>query len=130
MNEMITGEKSELLSLLHGGGLTLPQPFVRDIFLFDSFVAGTSHIEGIDELEPHIQTDDRLTFLREPENLHDKMAIAVLNGDGIKIGYVPRKDNPVFARLMDAGKLLFGKVSAKEKKEGWLRIDMRIFLHE
>lgn len=130
MSELIPTGKKDVLSLIHRDGLSLPKPFERDIFLFDSFVAGTSHIEGIEELEPFIQTDDRLTFLREPENPYDKMAIAVLNADGIKIGYVPHRDNAVFSRLMDAGKLLFGKVSAKEKKEGWLRIDMRIFLHE
>lgn len=130
MSELIPSEKKDVLSLIHRDGLSLPKPFERDIFLFDSFVAGTSHIEGIEELEPFIQTDDRLTFLREPENPHDKMAIAVLNADGIKIGYVPHRDNAVFSRLMDAGKFLFGKVTSKEKKERWVKIEMRIFLHE
>lgn len=58
------------------------------------------------------------------------MAIVIKNVDGVKIGYVPRDDNAVFSRLMDAGKLLFGKISSKERKGKWLRIQIRIYLHE
>ncbi len=50
--------------------------------------------------------------------------------DGVKIGYVPRQDNVIFARLMDAGKLLFGKITEKEKKGKWVRISIAVFLHE
>lgn len=49
-----TGGGSGLVGLLHStGGLTIPKPFEREIHLFDSHVAGTTHIEGIEELEPH-----------------------------------------------------------------------------
>ena len=58
------------------------------------------------------------------------MAIAVKNTDGVKIGYVPKADNAVFSRLMDAGKLLFGKLTEKEKRGSWLRIKMEIYLNE
>ena len=53
-----------MVSLLHGkGGLPgIPRPFERDIFLFDTHVAGTSHVEGIGELAPHLNADDRLRF--------------------------------------------------------------------
>jgi len=48
----------------------------------------------------------------------------------VKIGYVPRADNVIFSRLMDAGKLLFGRITAKEMKGRWLRIDIKVYLHE
>ena len=48
----------------------------------------------------------------------------------LKIGYIPQKDNIIFARLMDAGKLLFGKITEKEKKGNWLRIKIQVFMHE
>lgn len=35
---------------------------------------------------------------------------------GAKIGYVPKQDKVILARLRDAGKLLFGRVASKEKK--------------
>lgn len=135
MNEItsIGNEQKGLLSILHGkgGDIGLPEPFEREIFLFDTYVAGTSHIEGMSELEPYINVGDHLTFQREPNNPYDKEAILVKNKDGVKIGYVPQKDNVVFARLMDAGKLLFGKITSKEiKNSSWVKIDMKIYLKE
>ena len=112
---------------MHGqGGLTIPQPFERDIFLFDSSVAGTSFIEGIEELEPHLNAGDRLQFFREPDNPHDKQAIVIKNTDGVKIGYVPQADNLVFSRLMDAGKVLFGEITKKTMRGAWLDIKIKM----
>lgn len=132
MDELNKTGKSRLVSLLHGknGEISIPKPFERDIFLFDTYVAGTSHIEGMEELEPHLQTGDRLDFFREPDNQYDAQAIVIETADGVKIGYVPRQDNVIFARLMDAGKLLFGRISEKEKKGKWVKISIDIFLHE
>lgn len=66
----------------------------------------------------------------EPENLSDAKAIVIKNAEGVKVGYVPREDNVIFSRLMDAGKLLFGKITHKEMKGKWLKIDIKIYLHE
>ena len=87
-------------------------------------------ITGIDELEPHLNVDDKLDFFREPDNQHDKKAIVVKNASGVKIGYVPKADNAVFARLMDAGKFLFGRIASKERQGSWLKIDVKIYLRE
>ncbi len=132
MSDIIKSQSGELVSLLHGKGgqLTIPKPFEKDIFLFDTYVAGTTHIEGIEELAAHLNIDDRLDFFREPDNRYDKKAIMIKTTNGVKIGYVPRADNVVFARLMDAGKLLFGKISHKEVKGTWVKIDIKLFLHE
>ena len=124
-------DNTGLMGLLHGqGGLTIPKPFEHDIFLFDSHIAGTSFIEGIEELEPYLRIDDRLDFFREPDNPHDKKAIVIKNANGVKVGYVPREDNVIFSRLMDAGKLLFGRITKKEMKGKWLKINIKIYLHE
>ncbi len=125
-------EGKGLIGLLHGknGELTLPKPFEKDIFLFDTYIAGTTHIAGIDELEPHLNINDKLDFFREPDNHYDKEAIIIRTLEGVKIGYVPKQDNVVFARLMDAGKLLFGRISRKEKKGTWVRIEIKIYLQE
>ena len=131
-NDIAKSVESGIVSLLHGGNgeISIPKPFERDIFLFDTYVAGTSHIEGIEELEPYLKPDDRLEFFREPGNPYDAQAIVIKTVDGAKIGYVPRQDNVIFARLMDAGKLLFGKITEKEKKGNWIKIYIGIFLHE
>lgn len=132
MGDLVKNNSGELVGLLHGkdGELVVPKPFEKDIFLFDTHVAGTSHIEGIEELEPHLNIDDRLDFFREPDNRYDKEAIAIKTAGGVKIGYVPKQDNVIFARLMDAGKLLFGRISGKEKKGNWVKLDIKVFMHE
>jgi len=73
---------------------------------------------------------DKLDFFREPDNPYDKKAIVIKNADGVKVGYVPRADNVIFSRLMDAGKLLFGRITAKETQGSWLKINIKVFLHE
>lgn len=132
MGNLLKSETGGLMGLLHSnnGELTIPKPFERDIFLFDTYVAGTTHIVGIEELEPHLNIDDRLEFFREPDNQYDKQAIVIKTIDGVKIGYVPKQDNVIFARLMDAGKLIFAKITSKEKKGSWIKIDIKVFLHE
>lgn len=42
----------------------VPKPFEKDIYLFETTVAGTTHVAGIEELEPHIKIGDRLEFFR------------------------------------------------------------------
>lgn len=132
MSDIIKSQGNDLVGLLHGKGgqLTIPKPFEKDIFLFDTYVAGTTHVEGIEELAEHLNIDDRLDFFREPDNPYDKKAIVIKTVNGVKIGYVPKADNVVFSRLMDAGKLLFGKISRKEIKGSWVKIDIKLFLHE
>ena len=132
MDELIKIEDINIVGLFHGkgGNLTIQKPFERDIFLFETYVAGTSYVEGIEELEPHLYIDEKLDFFREPGNSHDKRAIVIKNTDGIKIGYIPKADNEIFSRLMDAGKLLFGRITGKEMRGKWLKIDIKVFLHE
>lgn len=132
MGDLTKTDNGGLMGLIHGGNgnLTIPKPFERDIFLFDTHVAGTTYIEGIEELEPHLNINDRLEFFREPNNPYDDQAIVIRTADNVKIGYVPRYDNIVFARLMDAGKQLFGRIASKETKGTWIKIYIKIYLHE
>lgn len=132
MGELTVKKDSELVELLHKQNqlVELGKPFERDIMLFDTVVAGTSHVEGIQEILKRVQVGDRLEFVREPKNSFDDKAIMVQTVDGKKIGYVPREDNIVFSRLMDAGKLLFGKITSMDSRKNWTRIAMEIYLHE
>jgi len=132
MGDLIKPEDKGVVGLLHGkgGGLAIPKPFERDIYLFDTHVAGTTFVEGIDELEPYLNEDDRLDFFREPENSYDPKAIVIKNADGVKIGYVPKADNAIFSRLMDAGKVIFGRIISKDRQGKWLKIDIKVYLHE
>ena len=125
-NELSKKEK-DLVSLVQGNELgDLIKPMIREIHLFDSFVAGTTHLEDKSVLE-NVNVGDMLSMQRE-DNKFDSNAILILNADKKKLGYVPEKDNVVFARLMDAGKLLKAKVSKIDQKGSFTQISVGIFL--
>lgn len=132
MSDLVKINNGDLIEYLMktGSGLDLPKPFERDVYLFDTYVAGTTHIEGIENIGESLKDGDRLVFYREPENEHDPQAIRIETLGKEKIGYVPHKDNVIFSRLMDAGKVLFAKVIEKEMKGKWLKIKIKIYLHE
>lgn len=132
MSDLVKQDQGELIKYLFGqqSGLVLPQPYERDIFLFDIYVAGTTHIENIEAIGSTLHEGDKLVFYREPDNPHDPQAIRIETIKGEKIGYVPQQDNVIFSRLMDAGKALFGKITSKEMRRKWLRIEVKIYLHE
>ncbi len=43
---------------------------------------------------------------------------------------MPRADNTVLSRLMDAGKLLYAKVKSVDGGYNWLRIDIDIYMRD
>ncbi|MCK9536455.1 MAG: HIRAN domain-containing protein [Bacilli bacterium] len=108
----------------------IPSPHQRDIFLFSTYIAGTSHIENIDEIAAEFSDDEVFSFYREPDNLHDNKAIMIKNNHGDKVGYVPQADNLIFSRLMDNGKLLFGKLTNHQVRGKWHKIDIDIYLRD
>lgn len=131
MSDIVKKDDGGLLEFLHSANFKdLPKPFAVDIFLFETYVAGTSYIENIELLAPMLNIEDKLVFYREPNNPYDENAIRIETLNGDKIGYVPKKDNPVFSRLMDAGKNLYGIIKKKEKLDSWLKIDIEIYLYE
>ena len=102
------------------------KPLQREIHLFDSYVAGTTHLEDESVLS-EVKVGDKLSLLRE-DNKFDDNAIILITDDKKKLGYVPEKDNQIFARLMDAGKLLAAKITKIEKKGSFYQIGIGIYL--
>ena len=105
-------------------------PFITEIQLIECYVAGTSFREDMEEIEPELQKDDLLVLKREPNNAYDKLAIAVYDKEERRIGYIPQKKNEILARLMDAGKVVFGKIKNKKWQEDWLKIKIRVFMRD
>lgn len=102
------------------------KPLTKEIHLFDSFVAGTTHLAEPEVLDT-VKPGDRLTLMRE-DNKFDSNAIVIRTEDKKKIGYIPEKDNIVFARLMDAGKLLIARIIKIEKRGSFHQISIGIYL--
>lgn len=100
---------TDILKSPFGGELA--KPFARDIFLRHMPVVGGYHVDGIEELWAALKEEDTVYLVREPQNPADEYAILVLNEDRVKLGYIPRRENRILARLMDAGKLMHAEIS-------------------
>ncbi len=102
------------------------KPMIDEIHLFDSFVAGTTRLEDPSVLK-RVMLGDTLTLRREV-NKFDEFAIVMFTADERKLGYIPEKDNVIFARLLDAGKCLKAKVSKITQTGSFVEIQVGIYL--
>ena len=90
-------------------------------------IAGTSHLKDSSVLDG-VKVGDKLTLRRE-ENKFDSKAILILTAEGKRLGYVPEKDNVIFSRLMDAGKMLSATITEiRERGGNFKQISIGIFL--
>lgn len=127
MENELSIKKEGLVSLVEEHNLgSIIKPLTKEIHLFDSFVAGTTHLADPSVLDT-IKVGDKLSLLRE-NNKFDSNAVMILTDERKKLGYVPEKDNIIFARLMDAGKLLIAKITKIEKRKSFTQISIGIFL--
>ena len=126
-NELIIGKKNLLSLISETSEESLLKPLSHEILLFDSFVAGTTHIKD-EKVFEEMKEGDKLVLLREPENRFDENAIRIEDEKKRKMGYIPEKDNIVFARLMDAGKYLIARIDRIEMKGSFRQIAISIYL--
>ena len=64
------------------------------------------HVRRNQDVFKRLEKNDPLLLEREADNKYDSNAIKVLTIDGEKLGYIPKRDNDIFCRLMDSGKIL------------------------
>ena len=107
----------------------LPKPFVQEVDLLNCNIAGTTFL-NLKDIEPNLKKNQLLVLKREPKNEYDDKAILILTEDGQKLGYVPQEKNEILSRLMDAGKLLFGRLDEKNWVGRWLRLDIQVYLRD
>jgi hypothetical protein len=108
----------------------LPMPFERTVFLTECHLAGTAEIDDMLVKTRNVETGTPLVMKRMPTDAQDARAIAALTAAGDIVGYVPRRYAAVFARLMDAGKLLSAKVTEKSLENHWLDLAVSIDMKE
>lgn len=110
-------------------GKAVQIPFAQDIMLAQMHVAGTAYYEAKPAAE-RLRVGQRLSLRREPGNVHDPLAIEVLEPEGRKLGYLPRAYNEIPARLMDAGKRLFVQMESIRKRGEWLEIQITLYMQD
>ena len=126
MNELEI-KKDDLLTVVEDKSLgELIKPLVNEIHLFDTVIAGTTYID--DETVYETLGNGEKLILQRENNKFDSKAILILIQDKKKLGYVPERDNMVFSRLMDAGKLLIAKVISVRNRDGFYRVSIGIYL--
>lgn len=125
--DLIVQKQGGLVQVLSKDDMTqVLKPLTKEIYLFDTYIAGTSHIDD-QSIFKTLKSGDTL-ILRREDNKFDDKAILVLNEQKAKLGYIPEKDNLIFARLMDAGKMLTARVENIQEHGGFAQINIRICL--
>jgi len=118
------------LELVDPGKLLDDIPFKKDIRLAQTYIAGTMFVEDIDDKLGAVTYGTDLELRRDPSNPYDMNAIEVLNGDGDRIGFLPRKINPIAAGLMDSGKHLYCKVTCMVFGMDYPEVDVDIMMED
>lgn len=124
------------LSFLEQKGLSLPEPFTRDILLMQTMINGAMHVEHIHELAADLREGAQVKLVLEPHNPVDPRAIQVRNQENQKLGYIPRTKNEVLFHLMDAGKYLYGIVTSGDIGENlnpndtWVEIFIDVYMKD
>lgn len=126
-NALTLKKQGELIHAIDQNGMdTILKPLTKEIYLFDTYIAGTSHIDDQSVFDD-IKAGDSLILQRE-QNKYDDKAIVVKTKDKKKLGYIPERDNAIFSRLMDAGKMLTAHVDSIEKKGSYILVNIKIYL--
>jgi hypothetical protein len=103
-------------------------PAVEAMIVVRSSPLAGFQFHGGEGLFVQMQVGDRLALVREPDNPHDPNAVRV-EWRQVKLGYVPRRDNPQVARQMDLGAALEARVSRlRAARNPWDRIEFEVVL--
>jgi len=131
-NEIIRIDDTNIVSILNSWktGLDVGKPFSRQIYLVSASIAGLFFVDNIHDLLDEIKLESKLRFVREPDNQHDELAILVKDQNDNKLGYIPRQKNPILARLMDAGKHIYGTVKEIKNDDSYMNVEMEIFMDD
>ena len=99
---------------------------IREIRLCSPFIAGFQYYDGL-KAGHFLCENDPLLLKREPTNPHDCYAIEVFQGEA-KLGYLPRKENKVVARMMDQGVQVKARITNIDHEVPYYnKIKMKIF---
>ena len=125
-NELTRSEKGTLAVLQEKELSEIIKPLSHEIHLFDTFVSGVLQMKDSTALEG-LKIEEKLVLQRK-ETLFDSNTIEIYTEQGVRIGYIPEKDNVIFARLLDAGKLLIARITDIDVRRSVPLISIGIYL--
>jgi hypothetical protein len=102
----------------------------RKIYLQTVPIAGFYYYDGMDDdVYESLSIGDELELRREPQNPYDENAIEVYTREGLKLGYVPRINNPIPATLADLDFSIGAEIARMEDDlEEYPPVEMRLYL--
>lgn len=104
------------------------KPMSRDILLFTTKIADTYKLPDKTALR-HLQVGMRLNFSHQ-QSKYEENQIVILDESEQLVGYVPEGDAAIFARLMEAGKMLFASVKSVSHTVSVPLIEIDIYLQD
>lgn len=104
------------------------KPLSRDILLFTTNIGATYRLKDKMPLFK-LNIGDHLSFRLGDSKYVDNL-IYILNDKEELVGYVPEADSSIFARLMDAGKMLFAIVKNRNSSTAVPLIEIDIYLRD
>lgn len=126
-------QRSDFINGIIGflGISALPASMVKQYhryYLLQSFVRGFRFYEGLKLLD-EMHEGDLLEMLREPANEYDPKAIA-LRFNQHKIGFIPKEDNDILSRLMDADvvKLQAEITHLNKEAKAWENVHIGVYV--
>lgn len=91
----------------------------------ESPVSGFQYYKG-HEIWRRLKTGDPLSLVREPDNPYDKNAVEIY-WHGLKLGYLPRRENSVAAQMLGRGLPLRASITElRETDNPWGRIKVAV----
>ena len=84
-------------------------------------VVGTRHVPAMAAIAEGYGKGERFALVRDAANPHDGWAVEVRDGADRRIGY---------ARLIDGGKSVEGRLTDKEQIGSWTRLVMEVVLND
>ncbi|TRZ99390.1 MAG: HIRAN protein [Rhodocyclaceae bacterium] len=97
------------------------------ILVQSSPLAGFRYYAG-ETLWQEMREGDRLTLVREGDNLHDANAVRI-EWRGQKLGYLPRAENRSVAAALDAGEAVDARIAKlRPHRNPWQRMLIEVFV--
>ena len=125
MNELSISKEKFLKETQANGLGELLKPFIKEIFLLDTYVADILFMHDLPITD--LKEGDELLLRREKTDYSD-YTVAVLKKDGFRLGELPDSYEEIFARMLDAGKALKAKIRSINITSEYQTLIISVFL--
>lgn len=110
-----------------GAGAVPKRRRAQALVVQDSPLAGFQYHAG-ERLWADLAEGQPLDLVREPDNRHDRRAVAI-DWRGQRLGYLPAFENTAVAQMLDRGVPLRGEILALEASANpWRRVRVRVWI--